>query len=314
LNEELLLVTGEPVDLAETDLVEVVRFVRLVEDLTAEALAAVDIDSLPTRDRTYVRRLKILAQEDASLIQRQRLVWLKLRHGIGLLEGEAKELLQVLGCRGFYFSGLNLDGMVLGTLDLSGGMIVGDFCCQYTRVLGLCDERGLIVGGRYLTHNRRVEGELATDGLRVLEHTTEQQARSPLSWGCIDEHLHPSETRRDGAQSLDAASNVDEIEELTDDDIITSYAPPSTSAGAQHSYRPLFPSSLPPCSTSPAARRYSFVPRMGSYRRSGPPRTSVAPRLPPAALRSFSASATRQISQLDRGVAPETDEIDVAWE
>jgi hypothetical protein len=314
LNEELLLVTGEPVDLAETDLVEVARFVRLVENLTAEALAAVVIDALPTRDRTYVRRLKLLAQEDACLVQCQRLVWLKLRHGISLLESEAKVLLQVLGCRGFYFSGLNLDGMVLGTLDLSGGMIVGDYSCQYTRVLGLCDERGLIVVGRHLTHGRRVEGELATDGLRVLEHIVERQALSPRDWDCTDEHLHSSEIRRDGAQSLDAASDADDIEELTEDDIITWYAPPSASASDPHSCRPLFPPSVPPGSMGPAARRYSVVPRIGSSRRSRPPRTSLATRSPPPALRLFCASAARQIGDLDFGVPPETDEIDVAWE
>lgn len=293
--------TGEPVDLAETELLQVARFVRLVENLTAVALAAVDIDALPMRDRTYVRRLQILAQEDASLIQRQRLVWLKLRHGIGLLEGEVTELVQVLGCRGFYFSGLNLDGMVLGTLDLAGGMIVGDYSCNYTRVLGLCDERGLVVVGRCLTHHRRVEGELATDGLTVLEHTTEHQALRPREVVCLDEHPRPS------------ASAADDIEELTDADIISSYAPPSEPTGFQCSCRSLFPTSVPPRSSGPAARR-SLAPRIGSSRRSRPPRTSVAPRSLRPTLRPLCASATRQSDHLDRGAAPETDEIDVAWE
>jgi hypothetical protein len=294
----------------ETDLVEVARFVRLVDNLTVEALNAVDVDALPARDRSYVRRVRILATEDADLVQRQRVVWLKLRRGIRLLEGEARELLEVLGCRGFYFCGLNLDGMVFCTLDLSGGMIVGDYSCQYTRVRGPCDERDLVVVGHYLSQHRRLDGSLATEGLRVLAHTAASQAagtRDPASLGASARPgaTHSQDTHAPG-RSNDAAVGV---EELSEADIINSCVPSPKPASPDRSGRYRFPP--PPSSLGSTTRRGSLpAPRMGSGRCSRPPRasTSVSPPLTPL------VSLTPSRMHLEPEPSLDTSDIDGSWD
>ena len=110
---------------------QVLRFVALIQDLTADALATVGPTEVPSRDRAYVARLSLLAEEDPDIIKRQRVVWLKLQQEIRLLEAEARELLEVLGCRGFYVCSLDLRGMVLGKLDLRGAVIAGDYRCRH---------------------------------------------------------------------------------------------------------------------------------------------------------------------------------------
>ncbi|MFC1643333.1 hypothetical protein ACFL5O_11740, partial [Myxococcota bacterium] len=143
----------------------VLRFVGLVQDLTARRLADVEPAELAVRDRPYVHRLRLLASEEPGLIARQRVVWFKLLHAISLLESEARELIEVLACRGFYPVGLRLDGMAFCTLDMSGAVIGGDYSCQHTVVRGLCDETGLMVRGRHLIRHRIVQGEWLTQGL-----------------------------------------------------------------------------------------------------------------------------------------------------
>src|SRR5512142_1957115 len=234
--------TRVPAEPLETDLVQVARFVQLVDNLTVEALNAVDVDALPTRDRTYVRRLRILAEEDPTLIQRQRLVWLKLRRGIRLLEGEARELLEVLGCRGFYFSGLNLDGMTFCTLDLSGGLIVGDYSCQYTRVRGQCDERDLVVVGHCFIQHRQLEGSSVADGFRVIDHPDGSHAANPPGVHRPSDCPRPSEPFGSDEQSIgDSRGAPAGIEELSEDDIVNSYSLPPVPARRHRSGRPPFP-------------------------------------------------------------------------
>lgn len=296
--------TQVQVDPMDTDLVEVARFVRLVQDLSIAALEQVQLETLPARDRTYVHRLRILAAEDPNLIQRQRVVWLKLRQGIPLLESEARELLGVLGCRGFYFSGLNLDGMVFGTLDLCGGMIIGDYSCQYTLIRGRCDERNLVVVGRYMAQSRRLEAGVLADGLRVLGHAAGSQTpaeQEALSMGEAARSNEPRSSNWVSSHSSSDDSGV--IEELSEDDIINSYAPPPEPLNRHRSARPPFP---PPPSATTCSRR-SLGPRMGSSRCSRPPRAGVSQSVP-----RFSAPPQSLLP--GSNPTPDTREIDVAWE
>ncbi len=148
------------------------RFVELTRDLSFRALAEVRLDDLPERDRTYVFRLGVLLEEDRDIVARQRLVWTKLRHRIPLLEGEARELLEVLGCRGFYDVALDLSGMTFANLDLRGAVVGGSYRCRYATVRGTCDETGIAVAGEVRVNARRVDGVLrgpwaAPDDLRT---------------------------------------------------------------------------------------------------------------------------------------------------
>ncbi len=140
------------------DAEKIQRFVELTRDISLENLTQMDLDELPERDCTYVWRLMILAEEDPEILNRQRITWTKLRNEIPLTESEARELVEVLGCRGFYDVSLDLSGMSFGNLVLRGAVIGGNYRCRFTSVRGECDETALLVGGTATVGARRIEG------------------------------------------------------------------------------------------------------------------------------------------------------------
>jgi hypothetical protein len=140
------------------DAEKIQRFVELSRDISLESLSQADLDELPKRDCTYVWRLLVLAEEDPEILSRQRITWTKLRNDIPLLESEARELVEVLGCRGFYDVSLDLSGMCFANLVLRGAVIGGNYRCRFTSVRGECDETALLVGGTATVGARHIEG------------------------------------------------------------------------------------------------------------------------------------------------------------
>lgn len=252
------------------------RFIELTEDLNTDSLTQLDLDALPERDRTYVWRMRILLQVDPSLLQRQRVTWVKLRHEIPLLESEARELLEVLGCRGFYDVSLVLKGMTLQNLDLRGAVIGGDYDCRYTTVQGECDETALFVRGTATLTARRISGKLrgpwALDERNDSEAPRDDSEQLELpeirslaqSYARLVDLTHPSLAAPHAPTRIsdDALASFSGLVELGDDDLVIEDGPPTERpAERRTNHRP--PSRLPR-RASQSLRRTSRPPELAS--------------------------------------------------
>jgi len=119
-------------------------------------------------DYEFLNKIVFLGQMDPEVVKLVMNVRNKLNHDIKMTQEEAQILFDRLKCKSFPQTNLDISGLTfVKDLDLSDGVVGGDFIALCTKVLRDNDQSNMIVEGENYQNEMKVGGDNRQSGMKV---------------------------------------------------------------------------------------------------------------------------------------------------